>query len=65
MLEEADLLEPRQLRADRGRAPRHVLLLGEPLGADRLVELAVSFDELAEEKRLAGGQSHTSIVAKD
>ena len=50
VLEQAGLLEPCELGADRGRPPGHVVLLGDPLGADRLVEVDVGLDDLAQDE---------------
>jgi hypothetical protein len=65
MLEQPDILQIRQLRADGRRAPGHVVLLGDPLRADRLVQLAVCFHQLAKEESLSGRDLHAPIVAKD
>jgi hypothetical protein len=58
VLEQAGLLEPGQLGADGRGAPGHVVLLGDPLGADRLVQLDVRLDEPLEDETLAGGDLH-------
>ena len=58
MLEQAELLEPGQLGAHGRRAPGDVLLLGQPLRRDGLIEVHVSLDELAQDERLPRGDLH-------
>jgi hypothetical protein len=58
VLEQPGLLEPRQLGAHGRRPPRHVVLLGDPLGADRLVDVDVRLDQLAQDHALARGDLH-------
>jgi predicted transcriptional regulator len=59
MLEQAQLLEPRQLGAHCRRAPRHVVPVGEPARADRMVEVGVALDDLVEEELLASRYLHS------
>ena len=54
VLEQPGLLEVRQLGADGRGAPGHVALLGDPLGADGLVQLDVSLDQLAQDEASGG-----------
>ena len=58
MLEQAEILEPRELGADRRRPPRHVVLIGEPLRPDGGAEVGVALDDLAEEELLANRYLH-------
>jgi hypothetical protein len=58
VVEQAGLLEPGQLGAHGRGPPGHVALLGDPLGADRLVQLHVGLDERSQDEALAGGDLH-------
>ena len=64
MLEQAELLEPRQLGPDRRRPPREVALLREPPRPDRLAGVPVALHDLAEYEGLPGRDLHAPIVAR-
>ena len=65
MLEQAELLEARELAAHGRRAPRDLSAAGEPLRADRCAELEVALDHEAQHVGLAGAERgvHAHIVA--
>ena len=63
MAQQAELLEPRELGADRRGAPRHLALLGEPLRANGLADLHVALHHAAQEQLLSLADLHDSILA--